>query len=149
MLFLKALKVLDAIQASVSNYLVSFFGVPIAAIWLGERLTIPAIIGGLLVLVSTILMTLWDRGATPPVSAAAATGVEPAEPQPCLIVTAELRRGGGGKRERAKQDEKASGRHEWGPQGMMVRAGYHHDNVTAACGVAPVWLLAAFRTAMG
>jgi drug/metabolite transporter (DMT)-like permease len=73
-LFLKALKVLDAIQASVSNYLVSFFGVPIAAIWLGERLTIPAIIGGLLVLVSTILMTLWDRGATPPVSAAAATG---------------------------------------------------------------------------
>jgi drug/metabolite transporter (DMT)-like permease len=73
-LFLKALKVLDAIQASVSNYLVSFFGVPIAAIWLGERLTIPAIIGGLLVLGSTILMTLWDRGATPPVSAAAATG---------------------------------------------------------------------------
>jgi hypothetical protein len=29
-------------------------------------------------------------------AAAAATGVEPAEPQPCLIVTAELRRGGGG-----------------------------------------------------
>src|SRR5438046_5166198 len=73
-LFLKALKVLDAIQASVSNYLVTFFGVPIAALWLGERLTLPAIIGGVLVLGSTILMTLWDRGATPPVSAAAATG---------------------------------------------------------------------------
>ena len=73
-LFLKALKVLDAIQASVSNYLVSFFGVPIAALWLGERLTIPAIIGGLLVLGSTILMTCWDRGAAPAVSAAAATG---------------------------------------------------------------------------
>jgi drug/metabolite transporter (DMT)-like permease len=73
-LFLKALKVLDAIQASVSNYLVSFFGVPIAAIWLDERLTVPAIIGGLLVLGSTILMTFWDRGGTPAVSAAAATG---------------------------------------------------------------------------
>ncbi|MEA3066719.1 MAG: hypothetical protein QOK41_126 [Sphingomonadales bacterium] len=29
-------------------------------------------------------------------AAATATGAEPAEPQPCLIVTAELRRGGGG-----------------------------------------------------
>lgn len=69
-LFLKALKVLDAIQASVSNYLVSFFGVPIAAIWLGERLTLPAIIGGVLVLGSTILMTFWDSGSAPEVSAA-------------------------------------------------------------------------------
>lgn len=73
-LFLKALKVLDAIQASVSNYLVSFFGVPIAAIWLGERLTLPAIIGGVLVLGSTILMTFWDSGSAPEVSASAATG---------------------------------------------------------------------------
>ena len=73
-LFLKALKVLDAIQASVSNYLVSFFGVPIAAIWLGERLTLSAIIGGLLVLGSTILMTFWDSGSAPAVSASAATG---------------------------------------------------------------------------
>jgi drug/metabolite transporter (DMT)-like permease len=69
-LFLKALKVLDAIQASVSNYLVTFFGVPIAAIWLGEHLTIPAIAGGLLVLVSTVVMTFWDRGATTAVPAA-------------------------------------------------------------------------------
>ena len=38
-LFLKALKKLDAIQAALSNYLITFFGVPIAAIWLGERLT--------------------------------------------------------------------------------------------------------------
>src|SRR5438270_2565142 len=73
-LFLKALKVLDAIQASVSNYLVSFFGVPIAAIWLGERLTLPAIIGGLLVLGSTILMTFWDSASAPAVSASATTG---------------------------------------------------------------------------
>jgi drug/metabolite transporter (DMT)-like permease len=74
-LFLKALKVLDAIQASVSNYLVTFFGVPIAAIWLGERLTLPAIAGGLLVLGSTILMTFWDKGdaVVVPASSAAAS----------------------------------------------------------------------------
>jgi drug/metabolite transporter (DMT)-like permease len=71
-LFLKALKVLDAIQASVSNYLVTFFGVPIAALWLGERLTLPAIIGGVLVLGSTILMTLWQEKT--PISASAPTG---------------------------------------------------------------------------
>jgi drug/metabolite transporter (DMT)-like permease len=69
-LFLKALKALDAIQASLSNYLVTFFGVPIAAIWLGERLTVPAIIGGVLVLGSTLLITLWENrqaGAPEPV----------------------------------------------------------------------------------
>lgn len=60
-LFLKALKVLDAIQAALSNYLITFFGVPIAAIWLGEKLTLLAVVGGLLVLGSTLLITLWDR----------------------------------------------------------------------------------------
>lgn len=60
-LFLKALKVLDAIQAALSNYLITFFGVPIAAIWLGEKLTPAAILGGLLVLGSTLLITLWDQ----------------------------------------------------------------------------------------
>jgi drug/metabolite transporter (DMT)-like permease len=59
-LFLKALKVLDAIQAALSNYLITFFGVPIAAIWLGEKLTLMAIVGGLMVLGSTLLITLWD-----------------------------------------------------------------------------------------
>jgi drug/metabolite transporter (DMT)-like permease len=59
-LFLKALKVLDAIQAALSNYLITFFGVPIAAIWLGEKLTLMAIVGGFMVLGSTLLITLWD-----------------------------------------------------------------------------------------
>jgi drug/metabolite transporter (DMT)-like permease len=68
-LFLKALKVLDAIQAALSNYLITFFGVPIAAIWLGEKLTLMAIAGGLLVLGSTLLITLWD-GTRPEKSAA-------------------------------------------------------------------------------
>ena len=59
-LFLKALKILDAIQAALSNYLITFFGVPIAAIWLGEKLTLMAIVGGVLVLGSTLLITIWD-----------------------------------------------------------------------------------------
>jgi drug/metabolite transporter (DMT)-like permease len=58
-LFLKALKNLDAMQAGLSNYLIAFFGVPIAAIWLGERLMPSAVIGGVLVLASTLLITLW------------------------------------------------------------------------------------------
>jgi drug/metabolite transporter (DMT)-like permease len=60
-LFLKALKELDAIQAALSNYLITFFGLPIAAFGLGERLSPLAILGGILVLGSTLLITLWDR----------------------------------------------------------------------------------------
>jgi drug/metabolite transporter (DMT)-like permease len=60
-LFLKALKQLDAIQAALSNYLITFFGVPIAAIWLKEKLTSLAIIGGILILGSTLLITVWEN----------------------------------------------------------------------------------------
>jgi drug/metabolite transporter (DMT)-like permease len=60
-LFLKALKQLDAIQAALSNYLITFFGIPIAAIWLKERLTPLAIVGGLLILGSTLLITVWEN----------------------------------------------------------------------------------------
>ncbi len=59
-LFFKALKILDATQVALSNYLITFFGLPIAAIWLGETLNISAIIGGILVLVSTIIITIVD-----------------------------------------------------------------------------------------
>ncbi len=60
-LFLKALKVLHAIQAALSNYLISAFGVPIAVIWLGERFTPMGVIGGILVLGSTLLITLREE----------------------------------------------------------------------------------------
>ncbi len=60
-LFLKALKQLDAIQAALSNYLITFFGIPIAAIWLKEQLTLVAIIGGVLILGSTLLITAWEN----------------------------------------------------------------------------------------
>ena len=59
-LFFKALKILDAMQVALSNYLITFFGVPVAAIWLGEKLGPNAILGGLLVLVSTLLITIAD-----------------------------------------------------------------------------------------
>ena len=60
-LFLRALKNLDAIQAALSNYLITFFGLPIAAIWLHEKLTLSTIAGGVLVLGSTLLITLWEE----------------------------------------------------------------------------------------
>jgi drug/metabolite transporter (DMT)-like permease len=67
-LFLKALSELDAIQAALSNYLITFFGLPIAAFTLGEKLTPLAILGGVLVLGSTLLITLWDRSTRPAVA---------------------------------------------------------------------------------
>jgi drug/metabolite transporter (DMT)-like permease len=59
-LFFKALKVLDAMQVALSNYLIAFFGLPIAAIWLGETLNSMAVAGGILVLISTLIITLVD-----------------------------------------------------------------------------------------
>ncbi len=60
-LFLKALKQLDAIQAALSNYLITFFGIPIAVIWLGERLAPLALVGGIIILGSTLLITVWEK----------------------------------------------------------------------------------------
>ena len=63
-LFFKALKVLDAMQVALSNYMIAFFGLPIAAIWLGERLNSYAIVGGVLVLISTLIITVVDYRMT-------------------------------------------------------------------------------------
>jgi drug/metabolite transporter (DMT)-like permease len=60
-IFLRVLKELDAIQVALTNYLITFFGLPIAAITLGERLSPLAIIGGIFVLGSTLLITIWDK----------------------------------------------------------------------------------------
>jgi drug/metabolite transporter (DMT)-like permease len=59
-LFFKALKILDAMQVALSNYLITFMGLPVAAIWLGETLNGQAIIGGILVLISTLIITIVD-----------------------------------------------------------------------------------------
>ena len=59
-LFFKALKMLEATQVALSNYLITFMGLPIAAIWLGEKLNSGAIVGGVLVLISTLIITVVD-----------------------------------------------------------------------------------------
>lgn len=59
-LFFTALKVLDAMQVALSNYLITLLGLPIAVIFLGERLGPYAVIGGLLVLTSTLLISIAD-----------------------------------------------------------------------------------------
>ncbi len=59
-LFFIALKKLDAIQVALSNFLITFFGLPIAAIWLHEKLSTLSIIGGALILISTLAITIWE-----------------------------------------------------------------------------------------
>jgi drug/metabolite transporter (DMT)-like permease len=61
LLFLKVLARLDATQAGLSNYMIPFFGVIIAAGLLHEKLTGEMLIGGVLVLVSTLLVTVYDE----------------------------------------------------------------------------------------
>jgi len=60
-LFLHVLSRLDATQAALSNYLIPFFGVLIAAALLGERLTRFMVLGGVLVLGSTLLITVLEE----------------------------------------------------------------------------------------
>lgn len=59
-LFFYALKNLEAIQVALSNYLITFFGLPIAAVWLKEKLPVWAIVGGVLIFVSTLIITIVD-----------------------------------------------------------------------------------------
>jgi drug/metabolite transporter (DMT)-like permease len=64
-LFLTVLTRLDAAQAGLSNYLIPVFGVVIAAGALGERLTLRMAIGGLVVLASTLLITVYEERYAP------------------------------------------------------------------------------------
>ena len=75
-LFFKALKNLEAIQVALSNFLIAFFALPIAAIWLNEELSLLSIIGGLLVLVSTIIITVWEYKQNVPGKIVKSTSVE-------------------------------------------------------------------------
>ena len=60
-IFLNVLTRLDATQAGLSNYLIPFFGVVIAALVLHERLTGFMLAGGVLVLASTLLVTVYEE----------------------------------------------------------------------------------------
>jgi len=61
LIFLHVLSRMDAIQAGLSNYMIPFFGLILASILLHERLTGFMVIGGVLVLVSTLLMTVFEN----------------------------------------------------------------------------------------
>ncbi len=60
-IFLNVLTRLDATQAGLTNYLITFFGVLIAAVVLHERLTMFMVAGGVLVLASTLLITVYEE----------------------------------------------------------------------------------------
>ena len=60
LMFLSVLTRLDATQAGLSNYLISFFGLIVAFLGLHERLTKFMVLGGLLVLASTLLVTMYE-----------------------------------------------------------------------------------------
>lgn len=60
LLFFKALQHLDVTTASTSLYLVPLFGVALAAILLGERLNLLAILGAAIVLIATLLVMRYD-----------------------------------------------------------------------------------------
>ena len=61
-IFLHVLKRLDATQAGLMNYLIPFFGLVSAAVVLHERLTKAMVFGGVLVLASTLIITVYEEG---------------------------------------------------------------------------------------
>jgi drug/metabolite transporter (DMT)-like permease len=63
-LWMFLLKRLDVSQASVSVYLLPFLGVLISAITLGERITPTMIVGGLMTLAGTVLITTYESTLT-------------------------------------------------------------------------------------
>jgi drug/metabolite transporter (DMT)-like permease len=70
-IFLHVLARLDATQAGLSNYLIPFFGVLIAAVVLGERLSRFMVLGGVLVLGSTLLVTVYEQRRRAPANSRA------------------------------------------------------------------------------
>ncbi len=66
LLFFAALRRLDVTVASLSLYLLPAFGVLLAAIFLGERLSGVAIVGSAVVLVSTLLIVRFDKAEARP-----------------------------------------------------------------------------------
>ena len=64
-LFLKIIRRIDVIVASLSIYLMPVFGVLIAWVALRESLAPPAIVGGILVAAGTLLVSKFDSATTP------------------------------------------------------------------------------------
>jgi len=62
-LFFQALRQVEVMVASMSLYLVPVFGVSLAAVMLGERLTAQAMVGSAIVLLTTVMLFRFDRSA--------------------------------------------------------------------------------------
>jgi len=62
-IFFQALRYVEVMVASMSLYLVPVFGVILAAVMLGERLTVQAIFGSAIVLLATMMLFRFDRTA--------------------------------------------------------------------------------------
>jgi drug/metabolite transporter (DMT)-like permease len=60
-IFLNVLTRIDAMLVGLSNYLIPFFGLVVAAVVLHERLTKFMVVGGLLILASTLLVTVYEE----------------------------------------------------------------------------------------
>jgi drug/metabolite transporter (DMT)-like permease len=60
LIFLSVLARLDATQVGISNYLITFFGILAAVVVLHEHLTKNSLVGGVLVLASTLLVTVYE-----------------------------------------------------------------------------------------
>jgi drug/metabolite transporter (DMT)-like permease len=74
LMYLGVMTRLDATQAGLSNYLIPVFGVIVAGVTLHERLSKAMILGGILVLTSTLLITVYDRQTAEEEKPAAAPG---------------------------------------------------------------------------
>jgi drug/metabolite transporter (DMT)-like permease len=68
-LWMKVLAQLDLVQVSVSVYLLPVFGVMLSILTLHERLRPQQVVGGVLVIIGTVALTVFDK----------ATGLEPQE----------------------------------------------------------------------
>jgi drug/metabolite transporter (DMT)-like permease len=62
-IFYRIIRRTDVIVASLSSYLMSFFGVLIACLTLHERLSLSVLVGGVLVAAGTVIVTLYDAPA--------------------------------------------------------------------------------------
>jgi drug/metabolite transporter (DMT)-like permease len=63
LLFFHVLRRMDVKQASIGNSLLPFLIALFCVLLLGERITPPTLAGGVVVLVSTLLMTVYEDDA--------------------------------------------------------------------------------------
>jgi drug/metabolite transporter (DMT)-like permease len=61
---------------ALSNFLIAFFALPIAVLFLHEKISAVSVMGGLLILISTIAITIWEYRQSAPDKLIKAPAVE-------------------------------------------------------------------------